>query len=87
MAFGQPRKDFEIYSTDTESKPVDSNSSQTSDVRLDRRGIALVPQPTSDPQDPLNWNLWLKILVLLQVSLLAFLALFSASLIVSITSE
>lgn len=83
MAFGHSRKDVEISSVDSESKHAHSNSSQAADVRLDKRGLPLVPQPTSDPLDPLNWNLWLKILVLLQVSLLAFLALFSASLIVS----
>ena len=87
MAFGQLQKDVEINSSDTESKHVHSNSSQISDVRLDKRGIPLVPQPTSDPLDPLNWSLWLKIIVLLQVSLLAFLALFSASLIVSTPLE
>lgn len=83
MAFGHSRKDVEISSIDSESKHVHSNSSQAAEVKLDKRGMPLVPQPTSDPLDPLNWSLWLKILVLLQVSLLAFLALFSASLIVS----
>ena len=83
MAFGHSDKDVEINSTDSESKHVHSNSSQGADARLDKNGIPLVPQPTSDPLDPLNWSPWLKILVLLQVSLLAFLALFSASLIVS----
>lgn len=81
MAFGHSRKDVEITSIDSESKYVNSNSSQAADVRLDKRGIPVVPQPTADPLDPLNWSLWLKILVLLQVSLLAFVALFSASLI------
>ena len=83
MAFGQSGKDVETSSIDSESKHVHSNSSQATDAKLDKRGIPLVPQPTSDPLDPLNWTLWLKILVLLQVSLLAFLALFSASLIAS----
>ena len=83
MALGQSRKDVETSSIDSESKHVHSNSSETADVRLDKKGIPLVPQPTSDPLDPLNWSAWLKILVLLQVSLLAFLTLFSASLIVS----
>ena len=83
MAIGHSPKDVEISSSiDSESKHVHSNSSQA-DVRLDKKGIPLVPQPTSDPLDPLNWSLWLKMLVLLQVSLLAFLALFSDSLIVS----
>lgn len=87
MAFGHSRKDVEITSIDSESKYVNSNSSQAADVRLDKRGIPVVPQPTADPLDPLNWSLWLKILVLLQVSLLAFVALFSASLIVGARPE
>ena len=86
MAFGHSGKELDISSIDSESKHVNSNSSQQPDVKLDKRGIPLVPQPTSDPLDPLNWSSWLKILVLLQVSLLAFLALFSASLIVSLST-
>ena len=86
MVFGHGSKDVEISSIDSESKHGHSGSSHAADVRLDKKGIPLVPQPTSDPLDPLNWSLWLKIVVLLQVSLLAFLALFSASLIVSILS-
>ncbi|OAP59407.1 hypothetical protein AYL99_06705 [Fonsecaea erecta] len=31
----------------------------------------LNPRPSQDPQDPLNWPLWLKILILTQTSLLA----------------
>ncbi|OAG41039.1 hypothetical protein AYO21_04652 [Fonsecaea monophora] len=31
----------------------------------------LNPRPSEDPQDPLNWPLWLKILILTQTSLLA----------------
>lgn len=51
-------------------------------VKLDPRGLPLSPQPTDDPKDPLNWNRWLKLMVLAEVSLFSFLALFSASLIV-----
>ncbi|KAK4062886.1 hypothetical protein Trihar35433_8681 [Trichoderma harzianum] len=50
-------------------------------LKLDPRGLPLSPQPTDDPKDPLNWNRWLKLMVLAEVSLFSFLALFSASLI------
>ncbi|KAL6697017.1 MFS general substrate transporter [Trichoderma pleuroticola] len=50
-------------------------------LKLDPRGLPLSPQPTDDPKDPLNWNRWLKLMVLAEVSLFSFLSLFSASLI------
>lgn len=54
-------------------------------LKLDPRGLPLSPQPTDDPKDPLNWNRWLKLMVLAEVSLFSFLALFSASLIVRVS--
>lgn len=63
------------YKVGTEH-PTDST------LRCDRHGLPLVPQPSSDPMDPLNWKLWLKIMVLMEVSLLSFLALLGASLVV-----
>lgn len=54
-------------------------------LKLDPRGLPLSPQPTDDPKDPLNWNRWLKLMVLVEVSLFSFLALFSASLIVRVS--
>lgn len=41
--------------------------------KLDKHGFALVPQPSGNPDDPLNWSPTLKLLVALQVSWLAFL--------------
>ncbi|KIW88932.1 uncharacterized protein Z519_10416 [Cladophialophora bantiana CBS 173.52] len=52
-----------------------------STIHRDRHGLPLVPQPSDDPLDPLNWKLWIKLVVLGEVSLLSFLALLSASLI------
>ncbi|KAJ7163021.1 MFS general substrate transporter [Mycena filopes] len=40
-------------------------------TKVDRHGLPLIPQPSSDPSDPLNFPQWLKIAVLLQVSFLA----------------
>lgn len=52
------------------------------DIKLDQHGMPLIPQPTNDPLDPLNWPLWLKFTTLIQVSLIAFLGLLGAALIV-----
>ncbi len=62
----------------------DPGGSQRDDhaLKLDPRGLPLSPQPSDDPMDPLNWKPWLKFMVLIQVSILSFLALLSASLIV-----
>ncbi|KAJ7727390.1 MFS general substrate transporter [Mycena metata] len=40
-------------------------------TKVDKHGLPLIPQPSSDPSDPLNFPQWLKIAVLLQVSFLA----------------
>ncbi|KAJ7207571.1 MFS general substrate transporter [Mycena pura] len=40
------------------------------DVKVDKHGLPLIPQPSSDPSDPLNFPQWLKIAILLQVSFL-----------------
>ncbi|KAL9617545.1 MAG: hypothetical protein Q9160_007662 [Pyrenula sp. 1 TL-2023] len=41
-------------------------------------GIVLVPQPSDDPADPLNWPIWKKILILAVVSLAGFIGLAQA---------
>ncbi|KIK56938.1 hypothetical protein GYMLUDRAFT_173749, partial [Collybiopsis luxurians FD-317 M1] len=40
---------------------------------VDRNGLPLSPQPSDDPEDPLNWPLSYRIFVLLQASLLSSL--------------
>nr|GAT57741.1 MFS general substrate transporter [Mycena chlorophos] len=44
---------------------------QDASVKLDKHGLPLIPQPSNDPSDPLNWPQFLKIAILLQVSWLA----------------
>ncbi|KAF8519538.1 MFS general substrate transporter [Gautieria morchelliformis] len=51
------------------------------DLKLDTNGLPLIPQPSDDPADPLNWPLKLKILVLVQVSFLAALGTLNTSII------
>ncbi|KAF2092501.1 MFS general substrate transporter [Rhizodiscina lignyota] len=55
----------------------EARSNQESQPKLDKHGFPLRPQPTDSPLDPLNWNRWIKLLVLLQVSFLGFLGPFS----------
>ncbi|KAJ6514980.1 MFS general substrate transporter [Mycena vitilis] len=52
----------------------DKSSGQgESGLKLDKTGLPLVPQPSDDASDPLNFPQWLKVAVLLQVSFLALL--------------
>lgn len=45
-------------------------------VKLDEQGLPLIPQPSDDPLDPLNWSQRWKWYILLQASTLAFLGPF-----------
>ncbi|KAK0659304.1 putative MFS-type transporter [Lasiodiplodia hormozganensis] len=54
-----------------DSLPLDPN------LKYDRSGphpILLVPQPSDDPNDPLNWPLWRRDVILLVLSLLSVIA-------------
>jgi hypothetical protein len=48
-------------------------------VKRDKHGFPLVPQPSDHKDDPLNWSTGLKLAVVLQVSWLAFLGPMSAA--------
>jgi hypothetical protein len=52
-------------------------------VVLDKFGFPLLPQPLDDPRDPLTWSKAVKIRILIQISLLSSLSLFTAYAIVS----
>ncbi|KAJ7863447.1 MFS general substrate transporter [Mycena olivaceomarginata] len=56
-----------------ESQTVPSllKEGEGSGTKVDKHGLPLIPQPSSDPSDPLNFPQWLKIAILLQVSFLA----------------
>ncbi|EIM91357.1 MFS general substrate transporter [Stereum hirsutum FP-91666 SS1] len=51
----------------------------SSAIKLDSHGLPLSPQPSDDPEDPLNWPLAYRLFVLLQVGLLATLGNFNVS--------
>ena len=55
----------QIEEVSTDSKPA---------IKVDRRGLPLVPQPSEHKDDPLNWPTWQKIYIVLLVSVLAFMA-------------
>ncbi|KAF9446143.1 MFS general substrate transporter [Macrolepiota fuliginosa MF-IS2] len=50
------------------------NSAAGTIIKLDSTGLPLIPQPNASETDPLNYPIWLKLLILFQVSILAFLA-------------
>ncbi|KIK55037.1 hypothetical protein GYMLUDRAFT_888121 [Collybiopsis luxurians FD-317 M1] len=50
-------------------------------LKVDRNGLPLSPQPSDDPEDPLNWPLSYRIFVLLQVSLLSALGTLNTAII------
>jgi hypothetical protein len=50
-------------------------------LKLDKHGLPLIPQPSDDPSDPLNWPQWLKIAILLQASTMALLGPFNQAVI------
>ncbi|KAH0543489.1 hypothetical protein FGG08_002157 [Glutinoglossum americanum] len=63
------------YVLDDESRPQVSNTSL--ELKYDRRGsvpIILVPQPSDDPNDPLNWPLWKRDLILVVLSVASVMA-------------
>ena len=56
-------------------------SETTMQLKLDHNGLPLVPQPSEDPLDPLNFPKWLKLTILIEVSALSLLSLLGASVI------
>lgn len=64
--------------------PLDGDREEQREVVLDKFGFPLLPQPLDDPRDPLTWSQAVKIKILIQISLLSFLSLFTAYTIVSL---
>lgn len=67
---------FPIMS-DPEKRAIEEESSLEESVKLDRHGLPLIPQPSDDPNDPLNWPYRKKIMILVIMSTLAFFGSFS----------
>ncbi len=48
-------------------------------LKKSRKGVVLIPQPTEDPQDPLNWSRWKKIAIMVVIAANACTADYSAA--------
>ncbi|TID27357.1 putative mfs transporter protein [Venturia nashicola] len=60
---------------DDDARRAETNTSLNPNLKYDRTGsIILVPQPSDDPNDPLNWPLWRRDLILFLLSLLGIIA-------------
>ncbi|TID15193.1 hypothetical protein E2P81_ATG08266 [Venturia nashicola] len=58
--------------------PLSGDREEQREVVLDKFGFPLLPQPLDDPRDPLTWSRIAKIKILIQISLMSFLSLFTA---------
>ncbi|RDL36610.1 MFS general substrate transporter [Venustampulla echinocandica] len=73
-----PRRPTEVpgttrYFDDLEGLEGATSTSTSAQVKRDN-GIILVPQPSDDPNDPLNWPLWKRDLILLLLSIVSIFA-------------
>ncbi len=48
-------------------------------LKKSKKGVVLIPQPTEDPEDPLNWPRWKKSLILVVIAVNACTADYSAA--------
>ncbi|KAL9620407.1 MAG: hypothetical protein Q9160_005107 [Pyrenula sp. 1 TL-2023] len=61
--------------SDLEKSAIESNTPISPKIERKNLGdVVLIPQPTNDAEDPLNWPLWKKLIILASVSLAAFAA-------------
>ncbi|KAJ7067500.1 major facilitator superfamily domain-containing protein [Mycena amicta] len=54
-------------------------SQPQSQLKLDPHGLPLIPQPSDDPEDPLNWSRPQKYIIVCILALVSFFGLFSLS--------
>lgn len=66
--------DVKSTSVFEETARCEKQSQPERQLRLDRHGLPMVPQPTSSADDPLNWNVWFRIALVMLVSGLGFIA-------------
>ena len=68
----------DVHTSNTSFSHTEAKSTA---LKLDRYGLPLVPQPSDDPDDPLNWPKWQRIYIALLVSALGFVAQLGSALI------
>ncbi|KAF2015979.1 MFS transporter-like protein [Aaosphaeria arxii CBS 175.79] len=60
---------------DDRRRDEEQNAARNANLKYDRTGkILLVPQPSDDPNDPLNWPLWQRDCIVFVLSLLSVIA-------------
>ncbi|KAF9067092.1 MFS general substrate transporter [Rhodocollybia butyracea] len=64
-----------------DSLAADEKKTKAPVLKLDKYGVPLTPQPTDDPEDPLNWSGLYRVFLLLQVSVLASLGTYNTAII------
>ncbi|KAJ7800777.1 MFS general substrate transporter [Mycena olivaceomarginata] len=60
-----------------EKSSIEATESSKEAVKLDRHGLPLIPQPSDDPEDPLNWSRGQKYIIVCIASLVAFMGGFA----------
>ncbi|KAJ7463674.1 MFS general substrate transporter [Mycena latifolia] len=65
--------------SEKEKSSVAAESIEVAPLKLDHKGLPLIPQPSDDPEDPLNWSRGQKYIIVVIVSLVAFFGLFAIS--------
>ncbi|EXJ76400.1 uncharacterized protein A1O5_00908 [Cladophialophora psammophila CBS 110553] len=63
------------------------NSHSTAHLKHDKTGVVLAPQPSDDPNDPLNWPLWQRNLSFGMVLIMATLSLVHGPILTPVTVE
>lgn len=58
-----------------------SPSNIKTNLKLDKQGLPLVPQPSDHADDPLNWPKWQRVYIVLLISTIAFMAQLGSALI------
>lgn len=63
---------MEVEKSQQHAKTTVSSDATQFEVKRSKHGVKLEPQPSDDPQDPLNWSMRRKITILGVICLSAF---------------
>ncbi|KAK7063372.1 MFS general substrate transporter [Favolaschia claudopus] len=69
--------EFAMDAAETEKRSIGEVESKEEPVKLDHHGLPLIPQPSDDPEDPLNWSRSQKYIIVAIASLVAFFGTFA----------
>lgn len=71
--------EYQGYSLDETVLKQQLGLADTAVLKKDSTGRVLIPQPSDDPNDPLNWSPWRKRSILIMLSCAAFTCDYSAA--------